>query len=130
MEKDCIFCQIIAGKIPCHKVYEDSNFLAFMDAYPITQGHTLVIPKKHCDSIFELDDDTYAGAFLCAKKLANPIKKATHCARVCILVEGYYVPHVHIKLIPTKTANDLGNKTKPAKPVDLLQMAQKIIQNM
>ena len=127
---ECVFCQIVQGKIPCHKIYEDEHYLAFMDIYPISHGHTLVVPKIHCDSIFDLDEKIYSGAFLVAKKLSKPIQKTTNCVRVCILVEGYFVPHAHIKLIPNNLATDLGNDTKPGSTTELEKMAQKIRQHL
>lgn len=126
MNSSCIFCKVIAGEAPAHKVYEDAHYVAFMDIYPITPGHLLVVPKQHVDYVFDLDDKTYAGAFAVVKKLSGPLQKATKCVRVCVIVEGYFVPHTHIHLVPTREAKDLKNATAPAKPAELETMAAKI----
>lgn len=107
-----IFTKIIQGEIPCYKIAEDDNFLAFLDINPLEKGHTLVIPKKEVDYIFDLDDQTYTGIYLFAKKVAKAIGRAVTCKRVAIAVLGLEVPHAHIHLIPM---NDLGatNFTKP-----------------
>lgn len=107
-----IFTKIIQGEIPCYKIAEDDNFLAFLDINPLEKGHTLVIPKKEVDYIFDLDDQTYTGIYLFAKKVAKAIGRAVTCKRVAVAVLGLEVPHAHIHLIPM---NDLGatNFTKP-----------------
>ncbi len=107
-----IFSKIIRGEIPCYKIAEDENYLAFLDIYPLAKGHTLVIPKKENDYIFELDDQTYTGLHLFAKKVAKAIDKAIKCKRVAVAVLGLEVPHTHIHLIPM---NDLSatDFTKP-----------------
>ncbi len=95
-----IFTKIINGEIPCHKVAEDKDFFAFLDINPLAKGHTLVIPKKEVDSIFELDDETYKNLFSFAKKIAHGIEKVIPCKKVGIVVIGLEVPHAHIHLIP------------------------------
>lgn len=102
-----IFSRIIAGEIPSYKVAEDDNYYAFLDINPLTKGHTLVVPKKEVDYIFDLDDETLAGMILFAKKVATKIKCEIACARVAVVVLGMEVPHTHIHLIPIQSENDV-----------------------
>lgn len=101
-----IFAKIAAGEIPSYKVAEDDRFLAFLDISPLKKGHTLVIPKKEVDYIFELDNETYLGLMAFSKKVAEGIKKATQCKKVSMQVIGLEVPHAHVHLIPINTMND------------------------
>ncbi len=103
-----IFSRIVAGEIPCYKVAEDENFFAFLDINPVAKGHTLVIPKKEVDYIFDLDDETYAGLSLFAKRVAKAIEKAVPCTRVGVTVMGLEVPHTHIHLIPINQESDMN----------------------
>ena len=98
-----IFSRIIAGEIPSYKVAEDANYYAFLDINPLTEGHTLVVPKKEVDYIFDLDDQTLAGMMLFAKKIARRIERQIDCKRVAVVVLGLEVPHAHIHLIPIKS---------------------------
>lgn len=102
-----IFSRIIAGEIPSYKVAEDDNYYAFLDINPLTKGHTLVVPKKEVDYLFDLDDETLAGMILFAKKVAARIKQEIACARVAVVVLGMEVPHAHIHLIPIQSENDV-----------------------
>ena len=102
-----IFSRIIAGEIPSYKVAEDDNYYAFLDINPLTKGHTLVVPKKEVDYIFDLDDETLAGMILFTKKVATKIKREIACARVAVVVLGMEVPHAHIHLIPIQSENDV-----------------------
>lgn len=95
-----IFTRIINGEIPCHKIAEDDNFLAFLDIAPVMKGHTLVIPKKEVDYIFDLEDDLYLGLHAFAKRVAAAIEKTVHCERIGQTVLGLEVPHAHIHLVP------------------------------
>jgi histidine triad (HIT) family protein len=95
-----IFSKIIAGEIPCHKVAESDHCIAFLDISPLREGHTLVVPKKEVDDLFDLDDDNYRELLMFAKKVARGLKKATACKRVSVAVLGFEVPHAHIHLIP------------------------------
>jgi histidine triad (HIT) family protein len=104
-----IFSKIVNGEIPAYKVAEDENFLAFLDIFPVAKGHTLVIPKKEVDYIFDLDDDLYIGLQAFAKKVATGLKKAIPCQKVGVLVLGLEVPHAHIHLIPMQTEADVLN---------------------
>lgn len=104
-----IFTKIVNGEIPAYKVAEDENHLAFLDIFPVAKGHTLVIPKKEVDYLFELDDDLYAGLQQFAKKVAVGLKKAIPCEKVGVLVLGLEVPHAHIHLVPMQNETDLLN---------------------
>lgn len=102
-----IFSRIIAGEIPSYKVAENERYYAFLDINPLTKGHTLIVPKKEVDYIFDLDDETLAGMMLFAKKVAARIKCKIACARVAVVVLGMEVPHAHIHLIPIRSENDV-----------------------
>lgn len=95
---DCIFCKIIAGEIPSHKVYEDDNYLAFLDIRPLNPGHTLVIPKRHHAWVWDVAD--IAGYYSIVGKIANAIRKAFDTPQVVSLVFGEEVPHAHVWLVP------------------------------
>jgi len=101
-----VFTKIINGEIPCHKVRENEKYLAFLDISPLTKGHTLVIPKKEIDYIFELDTETYAGLMEFSREVAIAIKKAIPCNRISVSVIGLEVPHAHIHLIPINKMSD------------------------
>lgn len=103
-----IFTKIINGEIPCYKVAEDENYFAFLDINPLKKGHTLVVPKKEVDYIFDLDDRLLAGMWLFSKKVAAAIKKAYPCNRIGIAVLGLEVPHAHIHLVPMDSMNDVN----------------------
>ena len=102
-----IFSRIIAGEIPCYKVAEDDNYFAFLDISPLAKGHTLVIPKREVDYIFDLKDEEIAGMQVFAKKVAIAIKKAIPCVKVGQCVLGLEVPHAHIHLVPMQSEADL-----------------------
>ncbi|MCL4129792.1 UNVERIFIED_CONTAM: hypothetical protein GTU68_021699 [Idotea baltica] len=102
-----IFSKIISGEIPCHKVAESEDYFAFLDIRPLKEGHTLVVPKKEVDKLFDLDEDTYAGLFSFTKRVAAGIKKAYPCDRVGMAVIGLEVPHAHIHLIPIDSMSDM-----------------------
>lgn len=102
-----IFSRIVAGEIPSYKVAEDADFYAFLDINPLTEGHTLVIPKQEVDYIFDLDDRTLADMILFAKQVARKIKREIACKRVAVVVLGMEVPHAHIHLIPIQSENDV-----------------------
>ncbi len=95
-----IFTKIIEGEIPCQKIAESDNFFAFLDINPVSDGHTLVVPKAETDYLFDLDDQQLSGLILYSKKVAKALDKATGCLRTGIIVEGLEVPHAHIHLIP------------------------------
>jgi histidine triad (HIT) family protein len=103
-----VFEKIVAGEIPCYKIAETDEFLAFLDVFPVKEGHTLVIPKVAVDYIFDLNDASYSGLLLFAKKLAKAIDEAIPCERVGMAVVGLEVPHAHIHLIPINEIGDVG----------------------
>lgn len=107
-----IFSKIVNGEIPAWKVAEDDHYFAFLDIFPVAKGHTLVIPKKEVDYLFDLDDETYVGLQLFAKKVALGIQKAIPCKKVGVMVLGLEVPHAHIHLVPMQSEADLLNFSK------------------
>lgn len=123
-----IFTKIINGEILSHKVWEDEMHYAFLDINPWVEGHTLVVPKREHDYLFDMDDEAYTALHLAAKKVANLLKEKLNCARVCTTVIGYEVPHVHIHLLPTNQMSDFADpgqfqmKEKP----DLEALAKKL----
>jgi histidine triad (HIT) family protein len=102
-----IFTKIIKGDIPCYKIAEDDNFLAFLDINPLATGHTLVVPKKEVDYLFDLDDNLLAGLNVFAKKVAKAIDSVIDCKRVGVAVLGLEIPHAHIHLIPINGLYDI-----------------------
>lgn len=105
-----IFSKIVQREIPCHTVAEDDNYLAFLDINPLAKGHTLVIPKKEIDYIFDLPDDLLQGLFRFAKQTALAIEKVVECKRIGITVIGLEVPHAHVHLIPINSLYDMDFK--------------------
>jgi len=101
-----IFTKIVNGEIPCYKIAETDEFLAFLDVNPNAKGHTLCIPKKEIDKIFDLDEATYTGLMNFSRKVAIAIEKAIPCKRVGVSVIGLEVPHTHVHLIPLNTMDD------------------------
>lgn len=102
-----IFSKIIAGDIPCYKVAEDEHFFAFLDINPLVKGHTLVVPKREVDYIFDLQDEELAAFHVFAKSVARAIEQAIPCKRVGVAVMGLEVPHAHIHLIPINKESDM-----------------------
>ncbi|MDH4460691.1 MAG: HIT family protein [Flectobacillus sp.] len=111
-----IFTKIINGEIPCYKIAEDDNYLAFLDIMPLAEGHVLVIPKKEVDYIFDLSDEQLSGLMLFAKKIAPAIAQACPCRRVGVSVIGLEVPHAHVHLIPLNSMNDINFTREKLKP--------------
>ncbi len=111
-----IFTKIVNGEIPCHKIAEDENFLAFLDITPLAVGHTLVIPKKEVDYIFDLEDDLLSGLMLFTKEIAPAIAQACPCKKVGMSVVGLEVPHAHVHLIPLNSMNDINFTREKMKP--------------
>ncbi|MDQ3108650.1 MAG: HIT family protein [Bacteroidota bacterium] len=103
-----IFSKIVSGEIPCYKIAETENCLAFLDVNPLVEGHVLVIPKKEVDYIFDLDDAVLAELHLFSKQVAIAIKKIIHCKRIGVAVIGLEVPHAHIHLVPLNTIGDIN----------------------
>lgn len=105
-----IFTKIINGEIPAYKIAEDDHFIAFLDAMPLVKGHTLVIPKKEIDLIFDLDSEDYKNLWAFAQLVAKKIKNAIPCVRVGVAVVGLEVPHAHIHLIPLNNVEEMNFK--------------------
>ena len=113
-----IFSKIVAGEIPCYKIAEDENFLAFLDIMPLAIGHTLVIPKKETDYIFDIESDEYVKLWMFAQKVAKAVGAAIPCKRVGVAVIGLEVPHAHIHLVPLNKVGDINferGKLSPTK---------------
>ncbi|MBS0010390.1 MAG: HIT family protein [Bacteroidales bacterium] len=102
-----IFTKIVNGEIPCYKIAEDESFLAFLDINPLKKGHTLVIPKKEVDYLFDLDEESLAGMMIFSRKIALAIEKVVPCNRIGVVVLGLEVPHAHIHLIPIDSEADV-----------------------
>lgn len=113
-----IFTKIINGEIPSYKIAEDENFIAFLDAMPLVKGHTLVVPKKETDLIFDLDTEEYKNLWGFAQQIAKKIKGAVPCVRVGVAVVGLEVPHAHIHLIPLNTVEELNFRNERLKLTD------------
>lgn len=110
-----IFTKIINGEIPSYKIAEDENFIAFLDAMPLVKGHTLVVPKKEVDLIFDLDSEEYKNLWGFAQKVAKKVKNAIPCVRVGVAVVGLEVPHAHIHLIPLNKMEDMNFRNERLK---------------
>lgn len=112
-----IFTKIINGEIPCYKVAEDENFLAFLDVNPNAKGHTLCIPKQEINKIFDIEDDLYLGLMAFSKKIAVALEKTVACKRIGMAVVGLEVPHAHVHLIPLNEMDEMRfqNKVKLTK---------------
>ena len=102
-----IFTKIVNGEIPCYKIAEDENYLAFLDVNPNAKGHTLCIPKKEINKIFDMDENLYLGLMKFSRNVAQAIEKAIDCKRVGIAVIGLEVPHAHVHLIPLNDMDDM-----------------------
>lgn len=122
-----IFSKIVKGEIPSHKIAETDDFLAFLDAFPITTGHTLVIPKREVDYIFDLDEKEYSDLFLFAKSIVPALQKVVPCLRIGLTVIGLEVPHTHIHLLPLNSMADadFSKKIKTSQD-ELAALAAKI----
>lgn len=124
-----IFSKIVKGDIPSYKIAESDDFYAFLDINPLSKGHTLVIPKKEVDYIFDLDDETYVGLFEFVKKVSTAIEASIECLRLGVVVFGLDVPHAHIHLVPLKgTGNELNFSNPKIKlsPKEFAEIAEKI----
>jgi histidine triad (HIT) family protein len=107
-----IFTKIIKGEIPCYKIVEDADFLAFLDVNPNAKGHTLCVPKQEIDKIFDLEDDLYLGLMQFSKKVAVALEKTIPCNRIGMAVIGLEVPHAHVHLIPLNEMDEMRFKNK------------------
>lgn len=123
-----IFSKIVTGEIPCHKVGETDDFLAFLDIMPVAPGHTLVIPKQEVDYYFDLEDHVLTGLTLFAKTLAPKIETVVPCARIGVSVVGLEVPHAHVHLIPINHIGDMdfAKQRNQADHAELAKLAEAI----
>ena len=127
-----IFSKIIAGEIPCYKVAENDKFFAFLDINPVNWGHTLVVPKKEEDYIFDISDEDLGEMMVFAKKVAKGITKAIPCRKVGVTVLGLEVPHAHIHLVPLQKEGDMDFKSKidNPDPAKMKEIAEAIASNI
>ena len=127
-----IFSRIIAGETPCYKIAENDSFFAFMDINPVNWGHTLVVPKKETDYIFDMDDDELGDMMVFAKKVAKAIKAAIPCRKVGVTVLGLEVPHAHIHLVPLQKEGDMDFRCKISDPdpARMKELAEAISSNV
>lgn len=124
-----IFTKIVKGEIPCYKIAEDENFLAFLDVNPNAKGHTLCIPKKEIDKFFEIDDDLYVGLMLFSKKVAIALEKTIPCKRIGMAVIGLEVPHAHVHLIPLNDMDEMRFQNKVSLTKEEFEALAQNIQN-
>ncbi|NVK52799.1 MAG: HIT domain-containing protein [Flavobacteriaceae bacterium] len=127
-----IFTKIVNGEIPSYKVAEDENYYAFLDINPNAKGHTLVIPKKEVDKLFDLDTETYTGLLQFAYKVAKALEKTVTCNRVGMSVVGLEVPHAHVHLIPINRVSDINftSKKLSMQHEDFVKLAEEIAKNV
>ena len=127
-----IFTRIINGEIPCYKVAEDDRYFAFLDINPLKAGHTLVVPRKETDYLFDLDDNDLTGIMVFSKRIAAAIKKAYPCNRIGIAVLGLEVPHAHIHLIPMDSMEDVNFRNPKLRltPEEFSEIAANIIRHL
>jgi histidine triad (HIT) family protein len=123
----CVFCQIINGLKPAHRIWECEDFLAFLTIRPCNPGHTLLIPKTHVDYVFDVEEPLYSGIFRAAKQLSGPIQRATAAKRVGVAIEGFSVPHVHLHLVPLYNVAELDpHRHIEQTQQELAEMAERI----
>lgn len=123
-----IFIKIVNKEIPCYKIAEDDNFLAFLDVNPNAKGHTLCIPKQEINKIFDLNDDLYLGLMAFAKKIAIALEKSVSCKRIGMAVIGLEVPHAHVHLIPLNEMDEMRFQNKVSLTEDEFNELVKTIQ--
>lgn len=123
-----IFSKIIAGEIPCYKVAENDKFFAFLDINPVNWGHTLVVPKRETDYIFDISDEELAEMIVFAKKVAKALKAVMPCRKIGVTVLGLEVPHAHIHLVPLQKEGDMdfNNKISDPDPERMADIAAKV----
>ncbi|WP_298307741.1 HIT family protein [Flavobacterium sp.] len=124
-----IFTKIINGEIPCYKIAEDDNFLAFLDVNPNAKGHTLCIPKQEINKIFDIEDDLYLGLMAFSKKIAVALEKTVPCKRIGMAVIGLEVPHAHVHLIPLNEMDEMRFQNKVTLNQEEFEDLARAIQN-
>lgn len=122
-----IFSKIIAGELPSYKIYEDEYVIAILDLNPIHKGHTLVIPKQEADQLFELDEVMYDHMMHRVRYLAQILQGKMNCKRVCVFVEGYGIPHVHVHLVPTDKPEDFDKANVYTATKEELEEVQQLL---
>jgi histidine triad (HIT) family protein len=126
-----IFSKIIAGEIPCYRIAEDENYLAFLDVNPNAKGHTLCIPKQEINKLFDIEDQAYLGLMAFAKKVAIALEKTVPCKRIGMAVIGLEVPHAHVHLIPLNEMDEMRFQNKVSlTPEEFTALAQAIQANL
>jgi len=124
-----IFTKIVNGEIPCYKIAEDENYLAFLDVNPNTIGHTLCIPKQEINKIFDMEEDLYLGLMKFSRKVAKAVEKTVECKRIGVAVVGLEVPHVHVHLIPLHDMDDMRFQRKVSLTNEEFEELTKAIQS-
>ena len=126
-----IFTKIVNGEIPCYKIAEDENYLAFLDVNPNAKGHTLCIPKQEINKIFDMDEDLYLGLMKFSRKVAKAVEKTVVCKRIGVAVVGLEVPHTHVHLIPLQDMDDMRFQRKVSlTKEEFLELAKAIQSNL
>ncbi|TDP60349.1 HIT family protein [Flavobacterium dankookense] len=124
-----VFTKIINGEIPCYKVAEDENYLAFLDVNPNAKGHTLCIPKEEINKIFDMEEEDYLGLMKFSRKVAKALEKTVECKRIGVAVVGLEVPHTHVHLIPLQDMDDMRFQRKTSLTKEEFEALAQAIQN-